>query len=82
VLRVSDLATAARRQLGSLPRGWLDARMRGIGWQRVELRGFGLPGRQGRRQGPHARVNVYRGHLPLDEDDEPSDTPEAESVNT
>jgi hypothetical protein len=81
VLRVSDLAGTARRQFGSLPRGWLDARMRGIGWQRLELRGFGLPGRQGRRQGPHARVNVYRGHLPL-EDDEPENVLEDESVNT
>lgn len=63
VMRVSDLSGSARRTLGaSVARGWLDARMDGIGWQRRRLDGHGLPGRDG-RSGPHARVNVYRGHL-------------------
>ena len=79
VVQVGDLLGSARRTLGtSLARGWLDARMHGIGWSRGELRGFGLPGRAGRRQGPHARVSVYRGHLP-----DEAETPDCdESVNT
>lgn len=63
VVAVSDLADAARRHVGSsLPRGWLDARMETLGWSRVTLQGYGQPGRAG-RQGPHARINAYRGHL-------------------
>jgi hypothetical protein len=68
VIRVGDLATVARRQFGSLPRGWLDGRMEGIGWRRVEIQGYALPGRAG-RQGPHAHVQVYRGHLSPGGDD-------------
>jgi hypothetical protein len=68
VLRVRDLAVSARRQFGSLPRDWLDARMRDIGWRRVLLDGHALPGRAG-RLGHHARANVYRGILPVDNDE-------------
>jgi hypothetical protein len=68
VIAVSDLADAARRHVGSsLPRGWLDARIEGIGWERITLAGYAQPGRSGRR-GPHARLFAYRGTLPNDED--------------
>lgn len=76
VIRVGDLAEAGRRHVGSsLPRGWLDARMHGLGWTRVALDGHRLHGRSG-RAGPHARATVYRGHLPAAEgpDDEGSVT--------
>jgi hypothetical protein len=64
VIRVADLGTAARRFVGgSLARGWLDARMAAMGWSRVRIDGHALPGRAG-RHGPHARTDVYRGHLP------------------
>lgn len=64
VIRVGDLQTAARRHVGSsLRRGWLDARMDDLGWSRVEVQGYALPGRDGRRT-RHLRVLVYRGHLP------------------
>ena len=64
VIRVSDLAAAARAHTGSsLRHGWLDAQMEVIGWQRVTLEGFALPGRDG-REGPHARCDAYRGHPP------------------
>ena len=69
LVTVGDLADAARRHTGaSLPRGWLDARMAALGWQRVTLEGRALPGRAG-RNGPHARINVYRGHLTTRDDD-------------
>lgn len=78
VIAVSELAEAARRHVGgSIPRGWLDARMDNLGWQRIRLQGYGLPGRAG-RQGPHARIDAYRGALP-DPDPEMNDTV---SVNT
>lgn len=68
VIRVQDLGDVARRQLGSsVARGWLDARMLDLGWQRVRLDGHALPGRAG-RTGPHLRTDVYRGHLPNDAD--------------
>jgi hypothetical protein len=68
VIAVGDLADAARRHIGSsLPRGWLDGRMDMLGWRRVSLQGFGLPGRTGRERGPHARLSVYRGVLAYDE---------------
>ena len=72
VIRVSDLRFEARRLVGSTSRGWLDARIRLLGWQRFELDGHAEPGREG-RQGPHARCNVYRGRLPevSDDDDGP-----------
>jgi len=74
VIRVSDLAEKARRHDGaSIPREWLDGRMSALGWQRVTVAGYELPGRAGRR-GAHARRDVYRGHLPVAPDDE--------SVNT
>lgn len=61
VIAVSELADAARRHVGgSIPRGWLDARMECLGWQRIQLQGYGLPGRAGRK-GPHARIDAYRG---------------------
>lgn len=64
VIAVSDLQDAARRHVGSsLPRGWLDARMQALGWERITLDGHAEPGRHG-RQGPHARINAYRGRLP------------------
>lgn len=74
VIRVRDLAESVRRQLGSsLSRGWLDGRLDGLGWARVELQGFALPGRTG-RTGPHARCDVFRGVLTRRDDDQ--------SVNT
>jgi hypothetical protein len=76
VIRVSDLTREARVHVGSTPHKWLDARMAGIGWKRVRLEGYGLPGRAGRR-GPHARCDVYRGSIPASEADD-----EDESVNT
>jgi hypothetical protein len=70
VIAVSDLQEAARRHTGSsLPRGWLDARMDAIDWTRCRLDGHGEPGEDGRRLGPHARVSVYRGHLPAESAD-------------
>lgn len=69
VIRVQDLAEAARRFVGaSLPRGWLDGRMASLDWKRVTLAGYEQPGRAG-RAGPHARCDVYRGLLtaPADE---------------
>ena len=82
VVRVSDLGVVARRQLGSLPRGWLDGRMRGIGWERVVLDGHALPGRGG-RTGPHARTKVYRGHVPAEDGVEAEDVPQTgRSVTT
>jgi hypothetical protein len=69
VIRVSDLAEAARRHIGSsVPRGWLDGRIQSLGWQRIRLDGHAQPGRAG-RQGAHARVTAYRGHLPEADDD-------------
>ena len=68
VVRVSDAAHVARRMVGSLRRGWLDGAMRALGWRRFTLQGYGLPGRAGRR-GPHTHCDVYRGHLPTDDDD-------------
>lgn len=68
VIRVSDLQEAGRRHVGSsLARGWLDARMQQLGWSRPQLQGYARPGRDGRR-GPHTRCDVYRGHLPSDDD--------------
>jgi hypothetical protein len=63
VIAVSELAEAARRHVGSsLPRGWLDARMDGFGWDRITIDGHAAPGRAG-RQGAHATVRAYRGVL-------------------
>jgi len=68
VIRAGDLAEAGRRHVGSsLARGWLDARMDNLGWRRARLAGYAQPGRAG-RTGPHARCDVYRGHLPADDD--------------
>lgn len=65
---VSALQTAARRYVGgSLARGWVDARMEGLGWKRVRLDGHAASGRAG-RGGPHARIDVYRGDLPAEPD--------------
>jgi hypothetical protein len=64
VIRVGDLQAAARAHIGSsLPRGWLDARVQALGWDRRGLDGHALDGRAG-RQGPHARTFIYRGLLP------------------
>jgi hypothetical protein len=70
VIRVADLAAAARTHIGSsLPRGWLDARMEALGWDRVRLDGHQAAGRIG-RLGHHARIDTYRGHLPAGDTDE------------
>jgi hypothetical protein len=69
-IRVADLAGAARMHVGSsLPRGFLDARMQALGWTRMRLDGHAISGRGG-RVGPHARADVYRGHLPHDGDED------------
>ena len=61
VLPVGELADTARRVIGSsLPRGWLDARLAAIGFERIILEGWAEPGRAGRR-GSHARIHAYRG---------------------
>jgi hypothetical protein len=78
VIGVEDLRVMARRQVGTLPHGWLDARMDALGWTRTQLDGHALPGRAG-RTGPHARINVYRGHLAVPEDTAP-DVAELEVV--
>lgn len=76
VIRVADLATAARVHTGTgLPHGWLDARMGALGWDRIRLSGYSESGRNGRRSGHHARCDAYRGLL-RHEPDEP------EAVNT
>jgi hypothetical protein len=62
VISVADLAAAARRQIGSVPHGWLDARMSTLGWARLTLDAHEAKGRVG-RLGPHACIGVYRGHL-------------------
>jgi hypothetical protein len=62
VIGVADLAAAARKQRGSVPHGWLDARMTTLGWTRLTLDAHAEKGRVG-RLGPHARIGVYRGHL-------------------
>lgn len=67
-IRVSDLQAAAREHVGaSLSHGWLQARMEHLGWDRVRLDGHRSHGREG-RGGPHARCDVFRGHLPTDDD--------------
>jgi len=67
-IRISDLQVAAREHVGaSLAHGWLHARMEHLGWERVRLDGHRTAGREG-RGGPHARCDVFRGHLrPEDE---------------
>jgi hypothetical protein len=63
-IRVSDLARVAREALGSsVPHGWLDGHMDGFGWERVELQGQSLDGRDGRVRGLHASCDVYRGPI-------------------
>jgi hypothetical protein len=75
VIAVSELSDAARRHVGSsLPRGWLDARMTNLGWERIRLDGHAQPGREG-RSGHHATVNAYRGHLPAADDDHRPEPP-------
>jgi hypothetical protein len=70
VITVGDLSETARRYIGgSVPRGWLDARMDGMGWTRVRLDGHAQPGRE-RTGNPHARCDVYRGFLPPADDHE------------
>lgn len=64
VIRVGDLQVAARAHIGSsLPRGWLDARMQALGWERRGLDGHAGDGRAGRHSA-HARTFIYRGHVP------------------
>jgi hypothetical protein len=70
VIGVSDLQDAARRHMGgTVAHGWLDGRIDALGWQRITLQGYALPGREGRR-GPHLRISVYRGLLPSDDGDD------------
>jgi len=70
VVRVSDMAYAARRHTGNtMPSDVLDARIAEYGWERVQLRGWEKSGRAGRADGGHARVSVYRGHLVGGEND-------------
>jgi hypothetical protein len=70
VIRVGDLQAAARAHIGSsLPRGWLDARMQALGWDRRGLDGHAVDGRAGRHSA-HARTLIYRGHVPQTGDTE------------
>jgi hypothetical protein len=70
VIAVGDLQETARHHVGSsLPRGWLDARMQALGWDRITLAGYGQPGRAGRK-GPHARIFAFRGLLSAAETDQ------------
>jgi hypothetical protein len=69
LIAVNELQDAARRYIGSSrPHGWLDGRMAAFGWQRVTVNGHAETGRAG-RTGPHARIDVYRGHLTAPGDD-------------
>lgn len=57
----SEMQAIARRHVGAtMSHGWLDARIAGIGWERVLLDAWERPGRAGRR-GDHRRCVVYRG---------------------
>jgi hypothetical protein len=72
VIAVGELNDAARRHIGGgLRRGWLEARMHDLGWSRRALQGYAHVGRSG-RQGPHARLDVYRGHLRPEDTDPPN----------
>ena len=82
VVAIVDLQEAARHHIGSsLERGWLDSRMAELGWERVRLDGHQLPGRAG-RQGPHARVDAYRGLLPSEGSLDPEGTHDGEATVT
>jgi hypothetical protein len=73
VIRVADLAVAARAHAGTgLAHGWLDGRMDALGWVRVRLSGYSQTGRDGRRTGTHVRCDAYRGHLTHEDDSEGS----------
>jgi hypothetical protein len=66
VIRASDLQAAARLHVGaSLERGWLDARLDALAFERLTLDGRAVAGRAGRHS-PHARAIIYRGHLPAE----------------
>lgn len=73
VVAVGDLQLAIRQMLGSgLPRGWLEARLALIDWQRWYLQGFGTA--NGGNPRPHNDHSVYRGMPPIlgdTEDEEP-----------
>lgn len=76
VVRVGDLAEAARRYLGaSIPHGLLDGRMGALGWTRKSLGAHSEPGRDGRRSGKHLHFDVYVGFLPRDDADDPAVNP-------
>lgn len=65
VVRVGDLGEAGRRFVGSsLPRGWLDARMKSLGWARVALQGYAQPGRAGRTHGAMSTAAISRSSTP------------------
>lgn len=69
IIAVGELTDHARRFIGSsLARGWLDARMQGILWERIRLDGHEQTGRSG-RSGPHLRIDAYRGLLPPSDPD-------------
>jgi hypothetical protein len=59
---VSDMQEVARKQVGSLSRNWLDARMAALGWKRKTLQGHRENGRAG-KLGAHKRRDVYVGFL-------------------
>jgi hypothetical protein len=60
VIPVGAFADQARRELGSISHGLLDARMEEVGWRRVRLEGHDTT--SGRR-GHHARADAYVGEL-------------------
>jgi len=68
VIRVGELRAVARTHLGTaLAHGWLDARMDALGWDRVTLNAWAMPGREGRSGSHHRLVEAYRGHLPAEQ---------------
>jgi Bifunctional DNA primase/polymerase, N-terminal/Primase C terminal 1 (PriCT-1) len=63
VIPYDELTNTARKYIGgSIARGWLDARLKDLGWERRLLDGHGTLGVEG-RQGHHLKRVVYRGHL-------------------
>lgn len=64
VVPLDELQAVARTYVGgSIARGWLDARLEDLGWQRAVLDGHSVTGGV-RRGNAHLRRHVYRGHLP------------------
>jgi hypothetical protein len=68
VIRVGDLQDTARRFIGSsIAHGWLDGRMEALGWDRCSIDGR-VQGTYAGRNSPHLQTNIYRGHLPREDD--------------